>query len=82
MFCVHDRGLTIHKVAAEPDIANSRCYVILTQYVRGRRVSEKFFLQILTEDQKECHITTYCELFQHIKNYQTFLSSIITGDKN
>jgi len=55
--------LTVCEVAKEVGICKSSCHLILTDKLKMRRVAAKFVPRLLTDAQKENHVTIVEELF-------------------
>jgi hypothetical protein len=73
--------LTIREIADEFNLSFGTCQAILMQDLGMRHVSAKLVPRLLTQDQREHHVTACHELLQHAEN-ATFLPSIITGDES
>ena len=54
--------------------------LILTNKLKKRRVAAKFVPNLLTDAQKENHVTVSQELFDHSNADENFLKNVITGD--
>jgi len=55
--------LTVREVAKEVGICKSWCHLILTEKLKMRHVAAKFVPPLLTDAQKENHVTVSQELF-------------------
>ena len=56
-----NRRLTLREVADELGISIGSCHQIFTEKLQMRRVSAKFVLRLLTNDQKENRVETPCQ---------------------
>ena len=57
------------------------CHQIFTEKLRMRRVSAKFNLRLLTDDQKQNFVDISQELLANANGNVNFLKNIITGDE-
>jgi len=73
--------LTVHEVAEEVGFCKSSCHLILTDKLKMCHVAAKFVLRLLTDAQKENHVTLSQELFDHSNADENFLKNVITGDE-
>ena len=65
--------LTVHEVAKEVGICKSLCHLILTNKLKMRCVEAIFVSRLLTDAQKENHVTASQELFDRSNAYENFL---------
>jgi AraC-like DNA-binding protein len=71
--------LSVQEVADEVGISTGSCQQIFTEKLRMRRVSAKFVLHLLTEDQKKNRVEINQELLANANEH--FLTNVITGDE-
>jgi len=76
-----NRRLTVREVAEEVGICKSLCHQILTDKLKMRRVTAKFVPRLLTDAQKENHVTVSQELFDRSNADENFLKNVITGNE-
>jgi len=76
-----NRCLTVCEVAEEVGICKSSCHLILTNKLKMHRVAAKFVPHLLTDAQKENHVTVSQELFDCSNADENFLKNVITGDE-
>ena len=75
------RRLTIREVSEEVGICKSSCHTILTEKMKMHRVTAKFVLRLLTEEQKQNLVTFSQELLDRSNTDENFLKNVITGDE-
>jgi len=73
--------ITVREVAEAVGICKSLCHLILTDKLKMRRVAAKFVLRLLTDAQKENHVTVSQELFDRSNADENFLKNVTTGDE-
>ena len=73
--------LTVCEVAKEVGICKSLCHLILTDKLKMRHVATKFVPRLLTDAQKENHVTVSQELFDCSNADENFLKNVITVDE-
>jgi len=61
-----NRCLTVLEVAEEVGICKRSCHLILTDKLKVRRVAAIFVPRLLTDAQKENHVTVSQELFDRM----------------
>jgi len=76
-----NRRLTIREVPEEVGICKSSCHTILTQKLKMLHVAAKFVPRLLTEEQKQNHVTVSQELLDRSNTDENFLKNVITGDE-
>ena len=76
-----NRRLTVREVADEVDISIESCHQILAEKLQMHRVSAKFMLCLLTDDQKENRVEISQELLASANGNENFLKKIVTGDE-
>jgi hypothetical protein len=76
-----NRRLPTQEVADEVGIAIGSCHQIFIFFLPMRRVSAKFVLHLLTEDQKENRVEISQELLANANGNEHFLKNIIMGDE-
>ena len=76
-----DRRLTVREVSEEVGICKSSCHKILTEKLKMHRVAAKFVPRLLTEEQKQNHVTVSQELLDRSNTDENFLKNVITGDE-
>ncbi|GFV61622.1 protein GVQW3 [Trichonephila clavipes] len=76
-----DCHLTVLESVQECHISVGSCDEILRKDFNMRRVSAKFVLRLLTEDQQFQRLTTSSDLFQSASDDKEFIKLIITGDE-
>jgi len=76
-----NRRLTVREVADEVGISIGSCRKTFTEKLQMRRVSAKFVLHLLTDDQKENHAGISQELLADANGNENFLKNIVTGDE-
>ena len=68
-----NRCLTVREVADEVGISVGSCHQILTEKLQMRRISAKFMLRLLTDNQKENCVEISQELLAIAMVMKTFL---------
>jgi hypothetical protein len=81
-FIHEDRCRTIHELTDTAGISYGVCQEMLTENFNMHRTTTKFVPQLLTNDQKQRRVNVYLELWEKPNEDPTFISRIITGDKN
>jgi len=77
-----NRHLTAQEVADEVGINIGSCHQIFTKKLQLHRISAKFVLRLLTNDQKENRVEISQELLANGNgNEKNFLKNVITGDE-
>jgi len=75
-----NRRLTVRDVADEVGLSIGSCHQIFTEKLQMCRVSAKFVLRLLTDDQKENRVEISQELLASANGNENF-KNIITGDE-
>jgi len=78
---IRGNRLIVREVADEVDISIGSCHQILTEKLQIRRVSAKFVLHLLTDDQIENRVEIMQELLTNANGNENFLKKIITRDE-
>jgi len=73
--------LTVQEVGDEVGISIGSCHQIFTENLTMRRVSAKFLLCLLTDNQKENRVEISLELLASANGNESFLKNVITGDE-
>jgi len=73
--------LSVCEVTKEVGICKSSCHLILTDKLKMRRVVTKFVPHLLTDAQKENHVTVSQELLDRSNADENFLKNVITDDE-
>ena len=76
-----NRRLTVREVAYEVGISIRSCLQIFTENLQMRRVSAKFVLRLLIDDQKGNRVGISQELLASANGNENFRKNIITGDE-
>jgi len=76
-----NRRLNIREVSEEVGICKSSCHTILTEKLKMHRVAAKFVPRVLTEEQKQNHLSVSQELLDRSNTDENFLNNVITGDE-
>ena len=78
---LEDCHLTVQEIVAKVGISTGSVYSILTEDLNLRRVSAKFVLKLLTEQQKECWKEISEDMLDLANHDPEFIKTIITGDE-
>ena len=78
---LEDHRLTVQKIVAEVEISTGSVHSILTKDLNLRRVSTKFVLKLLTEQQKELWKEISEDMLDLANHDPEFIKTIITGDE-
>ena len=76
-----DRRYTIDEISEATGVSWSSCQRILTVDLNMRRIAAKFVPHLLTQDQKNTHLTLCQKLKNQIESDPNFLSKVIMGDE-
>jgi len=76
-----NRRLTVCEVSEEVGICKSSCHTILTEKLKMHCVAAKFVPRLLTEEQKQNHVTVSQELLDRSNTDENILKNVITGDE-
>jgi len=76
-----DRRRAIDEISEINGLSWSSCQRILTEDLNMKRVSTKFVLRLLTEDQKNNHLSVCYDLREQGGNDPQILSKVLTGDE-
>ena len=76
-----NRRLTLREVSEEVGICKSSCHTILTEKLKMHRVAAKRLLRLLTEEEKQNHITVSQELLDLLNTDENLVKNVITGDE-
>ena len=77
-----DYWYTIDEISEATGVSWSYCQRILTVDLNMRHGATKFVPRLLTQDQKNTHLTLCQELKNQIESDPNFLSKVITGDES
>ena len=77
-----NRCLTVQEVADEVVISIESCHKIFTEELQLRRISAKFMLHLLTDDQKENHVEISHELLANANGNENFLNTFAASYLN
>jgi len=77
-----DRRYTTDEISEVTGVNWSSCQQILTVDLSMRRTATKFVPHLLTQDQKNTHLTSCQKLKNQIESDPNFLSKVITGDES
>ena len=77
-----DRRYTIDGISEATGVSWSSCQRILIVDLNMRHVATKFVPRLLTQDQKNTHLTLCQELKNQTESDPNFLSKDITGDES
>ena len=78
---LEDRCLTVQEIVAEVGVNTGSFHSILTEDLNLQRVSSKFVLKLLTEQQKELRKNISKAMLDLAKHDPEFIKTIITGDE-
>ena len=78
---LEDHCLTVQEIVAEVGISIGSVHSILTEDLNLRRVSAKFVLKLLTEQQKELRKEISEDMLDLANHEPEFIRTIITGDE-
>ena len=78
---IRENRLTVREVSEEADICKSSCHTILTEKLQMHRVAAKFVPRLLTEEQRQNHITVSQELLDRSNTDENFLKNVVTGEE-
>ena len=78
---MEDWCLTIREIVEEVGISRGSIHSILIEDLCMQRVSAKFILKLLTEQQKELYVEIAQDMLDCAKNDLEFTQTIITGDE-
>jgi transposase len=73
--------LIVREVSEEVGVCKSSCHTILTEKLKMHHVAAKFVPRLLTEEQKQNHVTVSQELLDRLNTDENFLKTVITGDE-
>ena len=78
---LEDRRLTVQEIVAEVGISTGSVHSILTEDLNLRRVSAKFVLKLLTEQQKELRKEISEDMLNLANLDPEYIKTIIIGDE-
>ena len=73
--------LIVREVSDEVGISIGSCHQIFTEKLQMCRISPKFVLRLLTDDQKENCVEFRQELLTYANGNEDFPKNIVTGDE-